>query len=68
MLFIMLCGSVLAGSLLGSALNLALEGYKTHRAAKDIDVVCRMINGSEPFIAERYLRFRSELAGGMQQA
>ena len=68
MLFIVLCGMVLVGSLLGSAVDMALECYKAHRDAEDVNLVRGMMDGSEPFIAERYLRIHSELTGGRQFA
>lgn len=63
MSLISICGIVLLGSFLSSALSFAWTGYAAHKARKDLQSLKGMINGSEKFVAERYNRMRSELAG-----
>ena len=63
MLLISICGIVLVGSFLSSALSCAWSGFSAHKAQKDLQAFKGMIDGSEKFVAELYDRIRSELSG-----
>lgn len=63
MLLISICGIVFLGSFLSSALSFARAGYSAHKAQKDLKAFKGMINGSEKFLAERYVRLQNELVG-----
>jgi hypothetical protein len=63
MLIFAVCGLILLGSMVESAIDLAVESYRAQRAANDLSSLRGMIDGSECFIAERYLRIRSDLIG-----
>ncbi len=66
MMFVVACGVLKLGNVLTPALDLAQQTYSAHRAAKKLHDPRRMIEGSDPFLAERYLRVRSELKGSEQ--
>ena len=68
MSLVYLLSVILIGSSLGSVLEFIRQSYQSFRSAENRRVMQGMIEGSEQFIEERYLRIYADLIGEMQAA